>query len=89
MTLGLLSPTDKNFEKYALEPMTRWLIQVAKNGTDIKYGEIKRRLESRSHFKNIFPPTRIGWPAGKLMENIREKFPDAPLLNVLLVRQDR
>ncbi|EME67986.1 hypothetical protein H261_20754 [Paramagnetospirillum caucaseum] len=87
MTKTPISPTNANFSKFAVEPITRWLISAALNRRTITYGEAKVRLEEEFGFTKIFP-TRMGHPAGMAMEQIAAKFPTAPLLNVLLVRKE-
>jgi hypothetical protein len=79
--------TNANFEAYALEPIARWLIDVALRNDTLTYGEAKRRLETFHGFSTVFP-TRIGWPTGVMMGRIWEECPDAPPLNMLMVRSD-
>ncbi|CAA7625076.1 hypothetical protein [Magnetospirillum sp. UT-4] len=88
MPRGPLAPTNENFARHAIEPMTRWLIQAALNQTKVTYGMVQRRLGAEYGFSTGYRATRLGWPAGKLMEDILGVRADAPLLNVLLVRQD-
>lgn len=67
--------------------VAHWLIEAAQNDTVITYGEAGRNLEKLLNIPNIFD-VHMGDPAGKLMCDIHEKFPEAPLLNTLLVRQE-
>jgi hypothetical protein len=78
--------TNENLCDYALEPTFRWLIATALDGSEITYGEVKHKLETEAGFSTIFA-TRIGFVAGSLMEKIRQRAPDAPLINVLVVNQ--
>lgn len=80
------SYTVDELKKRGAKPLTRWLIEVALNRDALTYGEGKARLEQLLDITNIFP-THMGAPAGYLMDKIHEVYPDAPLLNVLLVRQ--
>lgn len=73
---------------HATEPLARWLIGAAKNCTDLTYGEAASRLEAECGFDRIFPAIRMGVSAGEMQKGILELNPDAPLLNVLLVRKD-
>lgn len=79
--------TNENFDEVAVSLIARWLIEVAQRGETLTYGEAKRRLETFYGFDTLFP-TRIGWPTGRMMERIWERFPDAPPLNMLMVRAD-
>jgi hypothetical protein len=67
------------------QPLAQWLIEVALKRDCLSYGAAKVRLESEHGFSKIFP-THMGGPAGRLMHDIQIIEPDAPLLNVLLVR---
>ena len=87
MAIKPISPTNTNFSTVAVEPITRWLISAALNRRTITYGEAKVRLEKEIGFTKIFP-TRMGHPAGMAMKRIADRFPAAPLLNVLLVRKE-
>ncbi|MDD9979899.1 MAG: hypothetical protein OXU81_00805 [Gammaproteobacteria bacterium] len=78
--------TPDNLKEYAAAPLAQWLIQAAKRRSTITYGEAKRRLETEFEFDRIFP-TRMGAPAGRLMDRLLHVRPDCPLVNVLLVRQ--
>jgi len=51
----------------------------------ITYGDIGSELEHQLNIKTIFP-TQIGNVAGSLMNKILEKYPKAPLINVLVTR---
>ncbi len=72
----------------ATEPLARWLVGAAKHCTDLTYGEAASRLERECGFSRIFPAIRMGVVAGEMQYRILELDPDAPLLNVLLVRKD-
>jgi hypothetical protein len=78
--------TNENLIENGLLPTMRWLIAVALDGSTMTYGELKRKLEEKAGFSNIFT-TRTGFVAGSLMEEIQEVEPDAPLINVLVVNQ--
>lgn len=82
-----LSGTDENLRLYAIEPLMRWLIAVALDGSTMTYGEVKHRLEREENFSTIFS-TRPGFIAGSLMEHLEQVDPDAPLINVLVVNQE-
>ncbi len=84
----MIKATNDNLQSYkATAPLTAWLISAAKAGDLITYGIAANRLEQDCGFDKIFP-TRMGMVAGTAMDNILEKEQSAPLLNVLLVRQD-
>jgi hypothetical protein len=83
-----IKPTNKNFDKYAEPIMAKWLIEAAMNRTDLIYGAAMLRLEKQVGFSSIGRATRLGYCAGQIMHNIHAKFPDAPLLNTLLVLQN-
>ena len=80
--------TDENLKLYAVKPMTAWLIQAANTESTLRYGEIKERLRSICGF-NDFRATRVGKAAMFMMDEIHAVFPDAPLLNILVVQQDK
>lgn len=82
-----VSPTTENLIQIGTEPLTRWLIDCAKNRTFLPYGEAKERFETELGFSTIFP-TLMGHPAGAAINRIHKARSGAPLLNVLLVRQD-
>lgn len=81
-----MRPTRENLRIFAAPPLTRWLINAAESRSLVTYGEAKLRLETDYNFSTIFS-TEMGVPAGKLMNDILALYPDAPLLNVLLVQQ--
>ena len=84
----MIEATDANLaSEEATAPLTAWLISAAKAGTKVTYGIAADRLMQECRFRKIFS-TRMGFVAGTAMDNILEKEPPAPLLNVLLVRQD-
>ena len=78
--------TPDNLKQHAAAPLAQWLIHAAKRRSTITYGAAKRRLETEFGFDTIFP-TRMGAPAGRLMDRLLYVRPDCPLVNVLLVRQ--
>ena len=88
MTSSLIKPTNENFDKHAEPVLARWLVEAAMNRTDLTYGEAMLRLEQQVGFSSIGRATRLGYCAGQIMHNIHAEFPDAPLLNTLLVLQD-
>lgn len=81
-----LSGSNENLTAHALAPVTRWLIDAAKQHSILEYGRASRFLSQQHGFNTIFS-TRMGFVAGALMERIHDAVPNAPLLNVLLVRQ--
>ena len=81
-----MKQTDTNLRSpAATEPLTRWLIDAAKQRRTLTYTEAKHRLEKECHFEGIFT-TNTGKVAGALMDKILEIDDSAPLLNVLLVK---
>lgn len=93
--MAKIRATNENLRKHATKPLTQWLIDAAKRRRSITYGEVERRLEAEIGFSYI-NPRRVGIPAGALMSDIQNKWPEkkkkwpekCPLLNILLVRQD-
>lgn len=81
-----IPPTNANLQQHGAPPLAQWLIQAAHRGSFITYGQAAQRLQAEIGFSNIFP-TRMGIPAGHLMYEMLDVWPDCPLLNVLLVRQ--
>ena len=79
--------TEANLSS-STEPLARWLIGAAKHRTNLTYGETASRLEMECGFGRIFPAVRMGVVVGEMQYRIFELNPDAPLLNVLLVRKD-
>ena len=79
--------TEENLKKHAAKPLAQWLIDAARRGSSITYGEAKLRLETEQDFGTIFT-TMMGVPAGELMYRIQDVQPACPRLNVLLVRQE-
>ena len=52
----VIEPTEHNLRSPdATEPLSRWLIAVAKEWTTVTYGEAARRLEKESGFGRISP----------------------------------
>ncbi|MBJ3764390.1 hypothetical protein ILP92_16745 [Maribius pontilimi] len=84
----LIKPTNANLDKHAEPVLAKWLIESALNRGDLTYGEAMLRLEKQVGFSSIGRATRLGYCAGQIMYNIHSEFPDAPLLNTLLVLQD-
>lgn len=76
--------TDEDLLRHGLAPVFRRLIVTALDGASVTYGELKRYLEEHAGFATIFP-TRVGFVVGALMERIQAVYPDAPLINVLVV----
>lgn len=72
----------------ATEPLARWLVGAAAHHTNLTYGEAASRLEKECGFGRIFPAVRMGVVVGEMQYRILELDEDAPLLNVLLVRND-
>lgn len=56
--------------------------------SNITYGEIAERLCQDLDIKGKIFATHVGYIAGPLQDRIHELEPDAPLLNVLIVRAD-
>ncbi|MCR6633090.1 MAG: hypothetical protein NVV74_25300 [Magnetospirillum sp.] len=83
----VIAATDENLLACAVEPMTRWLMAAALERRRITYSEVRKRLEDEYHLSSIFT-TRLGKPAGELMNRLLEEDAATPLLNVLLVRSD-
>lgn len=83
-----IKPTNANFDKYAESVLAKWLVEAAMKRGDLTYGEAKLRLEKEVGFSPIGRATRLGYAAGELMKRIHAKYPDAPLLNTLLVLQE-
>lgn len=85
----MLKQTDSNLKsRAATEPLTRWLISAAIDRRVLTYREIKNRLQRECDFSTIFT-VNIGKVAGAVQDRILERDPEAPLLNVLVVRQDK
>ena len=86
-----LSSTNANLEEpNATEPLARWLIGAARQSppATLTYREVASRLEKECGFSPISPASRIGRTVAALQYAIHARDPSAPLLNVLLVRQD-
>ena len=84
--MALTPPTNEYLTSVkATKPLTEWLIHAAKSHRTLTYGQVKRRLEEQCGFDVIFTIS-VGKVAGATMNAILDEFPDAPLLNVLLVR---
>ena len=81
-----IRPTKENLRQYAAPVLAQWLIREAGRGSSITYGQAKRRLETEIGFSTIHS-TRIGVPAGHLMDRLLAARRNCPLLNILLVRQ--
>ena len=84
--MAKIKPTNENLDDVAAPMIARWLIEAAESRTDVTYGEARRRLEAAT-FTSIGRATKLGRPAGTLMDRIHEIDPEAPLLNSLLVLQ--
>ena len=82
-----MRPTNGNLNRYAVPPLTQWLILAAKHRSSLTYGIAKARLENEIGFNTLYRATRVGYPAGALMSRMLAVKPDCPLLNVLLVRE--
>lgn len=86
LTESSIRPTRENLETLAIKPLMRWLIAAALDNSTVTYGEAKQRLETEVGFTTIFS-TKMGRPAGALINRIHEVDPAAPLINVILVNQ--
>lgn len=83
-----IKPTNANLDMYAEPALAKWLIEAALSRSVLTYGEAMLRLEKQVGFSRIGRATRLGYCAGQIMHNIHAKFPNAPLLNTLLVLQN-
>ncbi|MBC6428812.1 MAG: hypothetical protein GDA55_06245 [Cellvibrionales bacterium] len=80
-----MKSTKENLEKHAIKPITSWLIDAAKRRTNLTYGEAKQRLLDEIGFERIGGAYRLGGCCDMLMKKIHASYPDAPLLNTLMV----
>lgn len=64
-----------------------YLLPVAQAGTTITYGEIASKLAADLQIDGKVFPVHVGYVVGTLMERILKIDDDAPLINVLVVRQ--
>jgi hypothetical protein len=87
MSAKLIKPTNENLGEIAAPLLARWLVEVAQHQTTLAYGAALDRLEKEVGFSSIGRATRLGYPAGRLMEDIQLISKNAPLLNILLVLQ--
>ena len=62
----------------------RWLLPRVTKRESMTYGEIAAALEICLNIRKIFS-IHVGHVAGHLMNDILEIYPDAPLLNALVV----
>ena len=86
--MPVIQPTTENLtSERATRPLTAWLIYAAKFQRTMTYTDAKRRLENECGFGVIFT-VAVGKVAGAAMNKLLECDPNAPLLNVLLVRSD-
>jgi hypothetical protein len=70
-----------------LAPTMELLISAAKTGDLVTYGNVAERLEVKLNKASV-NPRQMGSVAGPLMDHLLSIDPDAPLLNVLVVRGD-
>lgn len=61
------------------------LVKAARMRTTVTYGQVADETAKRLKITKIFP-THVGNIAGQLMNDIHEEYPDAPLINGLVVR---
>lgn len=87
MTDEPIRATHDNLDEHAEPVIAKWLVDAALSRTVLRYGEAKNRLEKQVGFSNIGQATNLGRSAEKLMLKIQEKYPNAPLLNALLVKK--
>ena len=70
--------------KYAM----RYLCSIIDAHSNITYNAIAERLKDCLNIKGKFSARHIVYVAGPLQDIIHSKFPEAPLINVLIVRAD-
>ena len=70
-----------------LAPAMDLMVAAAKAGDLVTYGRVAARLE-QALGKSPISPRQMGWVAGPLMDHLLRIDPDAPLINVLVVRGD-
>ena len=75
-------------EEHGSQPLATWLIEAALARDTLTYGEAKGRLQKELKIDGEIFSTHMGGPAGRLMHDMLSEDPTAPLLNVILVRQD-
>jgi hypothetical protein len=80
--------TLKLLRAQGIEPTMILLLDRIKKRATVTYGEIARMLPKQIGIPTatVFP-THIGAVAGTLMDRIRDHFPKAPLINLLIVNQ--
>ncbi|MDZ7711766.1 MAG: hypothetical protein U5L06_00945 [Rhodovibrio sp.] len=61
------------------------LVKAARTRTTVTYRQVADEVAKRLKISKIFP-THVGNIAGQLMNDIHEQYPDAPLINGLVVR---
>lgn len=84
----MIKPTDDNLiSEDTIRFLIRILSQAAREKERLTYNKAAEKIERRFDFSRIFR-TRMGLLAGRMMDKILEQEPSAPLLNMLLVRED-
>ena len=80
-------PTNENLRDHGTPLVARLLAQAAAERSAMTYGRAAAMLEAAGPFSKIFS-TKMGVPAGDLIDRIHDRYPKVPPLNVLLVRKD-
>lgn len=83
----IYKPTHDNLRSHGTPILARLLVRAAHERSALTYGSAAAALQVAGPFSKIFS-TEMGLVAGDLMDRIHQRYPLAPLLNVLLVRQD-
>lgn len=76
--------TRKHLDEAGMEPTLELLLRGAGDGKRVTYGVIADHLASKLAIPKVFS-THIGTVAGALMHRIHVDYPDAPLINMLVV----
>jgi hypothetical protein len=79
--------TLEDIRDRGLAPTMELLVQSASDGGLVTYGQLAKHLNKALSFVGI-TPHHVGHVAGPLMDRIQEVAPDAPLLNLMVVRGD-
>ncbi|MEH6695017.1 MAG: hypothetical protein V7675_08235 [Hyphomonas sp.] len=79
--------TLEQLRKDGLPYLVAYLMAAAEQRATLTYGQIAERLERDLKIDGRIFSTQIGHPVGALMEHIHASFPDAPLINALVVNR--